>query len=177
LARHKPKRSLLGPKCESFSKEGHVVIRIGWTNEFLVWHYPYKKPPKTIDTGAFYSDAAISPDGKRVALRRAGRPSAIVVWDLGPKPTSREILRPAPSAEWTDHRFSPDGKYLAYLAEAPKSGPAEVIVWETKTFEVIGRLPLHNSWTTFTFLPDSQGFVTAGLALPRIRRLRRIRAG
>jgi WD40 repeat protein len=70
--------------------------------------------------------AAFSPDGKTVASGSAGLERAIKLWNVADGSVAREFVNPnlkAPQSHpgWVyGLKFTPDGKYLVSVGEAPK---------------------------------------------------------
>jgi len=123
-----------------FGAGGKVLATRGYDSEIRLWDPASGVQLRTLDHG-YYETLAVSPDGK--ALSTAGI-SAGILWEVetGKKlrVIRRETIPQSLNGGWLMQQvppvFSPDGKYLAWIA-----GEASVRLWEVSSGRETCRFP------------------------------------
>jgi dipeptidyl aminopeptidase/acylaminoacyl peptidase len=112
----------------------------------------------------YLNNAALSPDGKRLATADA-REKIIRLWEAGAGKEVGQLLRESGTVH--SLAFSPDGRLLAALyvqSRLERVAPPDlgVFVWEVGTGKAIGRIRgPHDNITPLLFSPDGKSIVTA----------------
>ena len=95
--------------------------------------------PYTVLQESFYPTSVVwSPDGRYIADTGILTPN-IHVWDMKTKHIVQELTLNGQSDGYHDMAWSPDGKYLAVGANTDSSYAG---VWDTKTWQIIAKIPV-----------------------------------
>jgi WD40 repeat protein len=142
--------------CHAFTPDGGVFIQAR-PDDITLWNVQTGKEIRRIDAkeeGKWPAVAAVSPDGKLLAIRIAyGR---VDLWEIK---TGRRLRKFAEQWNEIGPVFSPDGNQLV-----TGGGNGEIHFWEVETGTLARTLtvPAEEHPTSFTFSPDGKFLASGG---------------
>jgi WD40 repeat protein len=138
----------------SFFPDGRTLLTGGLNGRLTFWDVLSRKVTRTIDLGEPIVWAAVSPDGRMLAVETQAHDSASSQVQVRPVAADKPLwTHPVPDGSGGLY-FSPDGREVAALGCC--TSLSTVISWDSRSGHRLFRRPLANHATAIGFSSDSR---------------------
>jgi len=144
-----------------FTPDGERLVSGGATGDVLLWDVETGELLQRLlgHSGAFLNGVKVSPDGQTAIT--AGGDGRLYFWDIT-QGAATQVFEGHEVRDIWHVAISPDGTKAVSTGVREADGAAnEAILWDTRTLEVIHRLP--GIFAAAEFLPDGRSVILGGV--------------